>query len=218
MVFILLYRPVGFKEMDLILDTGNRHFPERLPGQPIFYPVLNALYAREIAEKWNTNDKKSCYVGYVLEFEVDDEYVSSFEVHIVGSSIHKELWVLAEELDEFNKHIINDILIINAYYGKLYEGRSCLEDKNYIEQFLSLKRSGEIDNTEFTQETLAQWKMINENYFIWHLFDFSDYGVSLIERDSLINLIKGILIKNKKWFIRDWLFLSNFFGNLNNIL
>ena len=36
-----LYRPVGSEELRLIAASGFREFPPRLPGQPIFYPVLN---------------------------------------------------------------------------------------------------------------------------------------------------------------------------------
>ncbi|MBX6316429.1 MAG: hypothetical protein IRY99_26480, partial [Isosphaeraceae bacterium] len=44
-----LYRPVGPVELALIEATGWRAFPPRLPEQPIFYPVLNEAYARQIA-------------------------------------------------------------------------------------------------------------------------------------------------------------------------
>ena len=47
-----LYRPVGQAEYDLIAQSGFTAYPPRLPEQPIFYPVLNERYAREIAEKW----------------------------------------------------------------------------------------------------------------------------------------------------------------------
>ena len=50
-----LYRPVGQAELDLIAKVDYREYPPRLPEQPIFYPVLNEKYAREIAEKWNKN-------------------------------------------------------------------------------------------------------------------------------------------------------------------
>ena len=39
----ILYRPVGPKELELIVASGYREFPPRLPEQPIFYPVLNEL-------------------------------------------------------------------------------------------------------------------------------------------------------------------------------
>lgn len=42
---LTLYRPVGPRELDLIHAGGYRAFPPRLPGQPIFYPVLNMNYA-----------------------------------------------------------------------------------------------------------------------------------------------------------------------------
>lgn len=46
-----LYRPVGQAELDLIIAADYRSYPPRLPEQPIFCPVLNEKYAREIAEK-----------------------------------------------------------------------------------------------------------------------------------------------------------------------
>lgn len=109
---MILYRPVGEKELMLIADSSYKAFPPRLPEQPIFYPVLNKRYAIEIAEKWNTKDKNSGYKGYVTEFEVDDDYISRYEVQTVGASYHKELWIPAEELAEFNSHIIGKIRVI----------------------------------------------------------------------------------------------------------
>lgn len=38
---MILYRPVGTKELNLIRESGYRAFPPRLPEQPVFYPVLN---------------------------------------------------------------------------------------------------------------------------------------------------------------------------------
>jgi len=43
-----LFRPVGQAELDLIRASGFTAFPPRLPGQPIFYPVLNEAYARAV--------------------------------------------------------------------------------------------------------------------------------------------------------------------------
>lgn len=67
-----LYRPVGLKELQLIVESGFTAFPPRLAQQPIFYPVLNFTYAEQIAERWNTTDALSGYVGFVTEFEVND--------------------------------------------------------------------------------------------------------------------------------------------------
>lgn len=107
-----LYRPVGQTELDLIAQSDYRAYPPRLPEQPIFYPVLNEKYAREIAEKWNKKSVDSGYAGYVTTFEIDDNYISEYTVQTVGASYHKEYWIPAENLDEFNDHIIGKIRII----------------------------------------------------------------------------------------------------------
>ncbi|MBR2047736.1 MAG: hypothetical protein IKC09_05360 [Oscillospiraceae bacterium] len=103
---MILYRPVGQAEYDLIRASGFTAFPPRLPEQPIFYPVLNQQYAREICEKWNRHRADAQYTGYVTEFEIDDAYAARFPVQTVGASYHRELWVPARELEEFNRHII----------------------------------------------------------------------------------------------------------------
>ena len=107
-----LFRPVGQVELDLIIAADYRAYPPRLPGQPIFYPVLNEKYAREIAEKWNRKSADSGYTGYVTTFEIDDAYISGFDVQTVGASYHQEIWVPAEELAEFNRHILGKIEIL----------------------------------------------------------------------------------------------------------
>lgn len=110
---MILYRPVGTAELELIKKSGYRSFPPRLPEQPIFYPVINRKYACEIAEKWNT--KTSDRKGYVTEFEVDDDYIKNFEVHTVGRKHHQELWIPAEELENFNRHITGTIKVTETF-------------------------------------------------------------------------------------------------------
>ena len=112
-----LFRPVGQKELDLIRESGFRAFPPRLAHQPIFYPVLNEEYAAAIARDWNTKDPASGYVGYVTRFAVDSEYLRQFPVQTVGARIHQELWVPAEELGEFNRHIVGPIEVIAEFRG-----------------------------------------------------------------------------------------------------
>lgn len=109
---MILYRPVGQAEYDLIAQTDFTQFPPRLPEQPIFYPVLNQQYAHEIAEKWNTRYADSGYKGYVTRFHVEDGFVSRYPVQTVGAGYHQELWVSAEELEEFNQHLTGRIQII----------------------------------------------------------------------------------------------------------
>jgi hypothetical protein len=117
---MILYRPVGLKELELIAQARFKAFPPRLPEQPIFYLVLNFAYAEQIARDWNT--KSSSFAGFITKFEVDDEYIQKFEPRIVGNRMHRELWVPAEELDAFNHHIIGIITIEAAYYGEQFTG------------------------------------------------------------------------------------------------
>ena len=118
---MILFRPVGKAEYDLIAQSDFTAYPPRLPEQPIFYPVLNERYAREIAEKWNRRYPDSQYTGYVTTFEIDDTYISQFSVQTVGAGYHQEFWIPAEELDNFNRHIIGKINIIQFAKFQFYK-------------------------------------------------------------------------------------------------
>ena len=117
-----LYRPVGLFELRLIQESDYTAFPPRLPEQPIFYPVLNQVYAEQIAQRWNTKDEKSGYMGAVTRFELPVDYLSQFEEQVVGGSIHRELWIPSDELETFNQHIINKIEVIAVFYGVQFSG------------------------------------------------------------------------------------------------
>jgi hypothetical protein len=107
-----LYRPVGPEELALIGQTDWKKFPPRLPEQPIFYPVMNEEYAIQIARDWNVPASGS---GYVTKFAVKTAYISKFDIQNVGGEIHNELWVPAEELDEFNSNIIGLIEVTKEF-------------------------------------------------------------------------------------------------------
>ena len=93
---VTLYRPVGANELALIVESGYTAFPPRLPEQPIFYPVLNEEYAAKIPRDWNAPQRG---VGFVTRFNVRADYLSKYEIQTVGSRIHQEYWIPAEELD-----------------------------------------------------------------------------------------------------------------------
>jgi hypothetical protein len=117
-----LFRPVGLHELRLIRESGYTAFPPRLPEQPIFYPVLNQEYAEQIARDWNTQDERSGFMGAVMAFDVDAAYLAQFEAQTVGAAQHRELWIPAERLDEFNRHILGGIRVLSAFYGAGYSG------------------------------------------------------------------------------------------------
>jgi hypothetical protein len=107
-----LYRPTGEKELALVRASDWRGFPPRLPEQPIFYPVLNEEYATKIARDWNTRDGGT---GYVLRFQVESDYLDKFPVQTAGARVHQEYWIPAQELEEFNRHIIGCIEFVSEF-------------------------------------------------------------------------------------------------------
>ena len=113
---IVLFRPVGRHELDLIIESGNTEFPPRLPEQPIFYPVLNEEYATQIARDWNAkyNNPKR---GYVTRFQVRRLFLEQYEVQTVGSSVHQEYWIPAEDLPDLNRNIVGPIEVIAEFNG-----------------------------------------------------------------------------------------------------
>jgi hypothetical protein len=111
-----LFRPTGEKELALIRASGWRSFPARLPEQPIFYPVLNEEYAIQIARDWNTHDGGT---GYVLRFSVETSYLEQFPVRTAGAKIHKEYWIPAEQLEDFNQHIVGLIELIGEFRASI---------------------------------------------------------------------------------------------------
>jgi hypothetical protein len=115
---VTLFRPVGQAELDRIEHSGFRRFPPRLPYQPIFYPVATESYAVQIARDWNTKDAASGRVGYVTRFSVKGSFLSKYPVHVVGGSEHREYWIPAEELEEFNDHIVGGIEVIHEFRGE----------------------------------------------------------------------------------------------------
>ena len=108
---------MGERKLQLTAESGYAAFPPRLPEQPILYPVLNEQYAIEIAARWNTRDKNSVFKGFVTRFQVNDRSLTRYPVQTVGRSYHQELWIPAEELEEFNPHIIGPIQVIKEMGG-----------------------------------------------------------------------------------------------------
>jgi hypothetical protein len=110
-----LYRPVGQRELELIIESGYSAFPPRLDWQPIFYPVLNEEYATFIAREWNTKDEFSGNVGYVLRFAVRSLFLTKYTVQKVGGATALEYWIPSEDLNEFNANIVGLIELIATF-------------------------------------------------------------------------------------------------------
>ena len=193
-----LFRPVGLSEMEKILKDGCQGYPPRRKEQPIFYPVLNEEYAATIARDWNTKDRISGYAGFVTEFIINDEYIKNYQVQCVGSQVHQEYWIPAEELSTFNTMMEGKIQIINAFYGKEYQGLHAVMNQdmsklNLMEQLNFLDKLRQ-DNTKKLQEiVLSEWIMMNINLLYWK-------NNNLIS-DQLWKNITEILKENGLYFL-----------------
>src|SRR3954454_22351005 len=104
-----LFRPVGPDELALIAASGHREWPPRLPDQPIFYPVTNEEYARQIARDWNV---KQSGCGYVTKFYVKSIFMEKYKVQKVGGKEHTEWWIPAADLEVMNDNIVGVIEVI----------------------------------------------------------------------------------------------------------
>ncbi len=188
---MLLYRPVGLKELELIYDSGFREFPPRLPIQPIFYPVLNFDYAAQIARDWNT--KTSEFAGYVTKFEVEENYVAQFEPQLVGSSEHRELWIPAEDLEQFNAHIVGQITVDAAFFGAQFVGfvpdRFGLRGKTADEQFVALAATLDYSRFDFYSEVRANHKTVFLHFLYWRQKEFSPDELGGASKERVLEAI-----------------------------
>ena len=109
---VILWRPVGPIELELIAASGYRAFPPRLPEQPIFYPVLNEAYALQIARDWNV---KADGAGFVTRFRVKRTFLDAYPVHQAGGRDHLEYRIPSEALTAFNEAIVDEIAVVAEF-------------------------------------------------------------------------------------------------------
>ncbi|HET6594017.1 MAG TPA: tetratricopeptide repeat protein [Anaerolineales bacterium] len=185
---MILYRPVSLQELQLIYDSGMKAFPARLPQQPIFYPVLQLEYARQVASSWNV--KNGQFAGYVTQFKVEDEYIGQFEEHTVSGTQYQELWIPAEKVEEFNEHISGHIKVLEAYFEESFQGfvpeKFGLQGKNAVDQFSLLANSYLYKRMEFYLEIKRNHKAVFLNYPFWQIYKFKNPGL----KEKILQAIK----------------------------
>jgi hypothetical protein len=112
----------------------------------------------------------------VTEFKVDEAYLSQFDEHVVGTAIHRELWIPAEQLELFNQHILEPIELIDAFYGDEYKGIKHYFSDRYVKEIfealyiLFVHDLGQDLSGEITLNRNAI--LLNFKYWVTH--DFSD--------------------------------------------
>lgn len=196
-----LFRPVGLHELALIWDAEMRAFPPRLPHQPIFYPVANIEYARQVALGWNTKDTNSGFAGFVTAFDLDENYLSKLEPHTVGGSGHVEYWVPADELAAFNRAILGQIRVGDTFFGDHFTGdvpqHFELAGKDAATQFAALFKSWDYSRMDVTCEVSANRKSVYLNWLFWHQRDFSGIGISVEARDGFLEQLRKVWEYNR---------------------
>ena len=108
----MVWRPTGPEELALVEASGWSRWPERLPEQPIFYPVLSEDYATTIARDWNVTASGS---GFVTRFLVHKSFLDRYEVRQVGGRTILEYWIPAADLDEFSRNIVGPIELVFSF-------------------------------------------------------------------------------------------------------
>ncbi|GAB2983423.1 ADP-ribosylation/crystallin J1 [Frigoribacterium salinisoli] len=109
---VVLWRPTGPQELELVEASGWSRWPPRLPDQPIFYPVLDEDYAARIARDWNV---QASGVGHVTRFSVRRSFLEGFDVQQVGGRTILEYWIPAERLDELNANLVGPITLVSTF-------------------------------------------------------------------------------------------------------
>jgi hypothetical protein len=187
-----LFRPVGLAELRLIYEADMRAFPPRLPEQPIFYPVLSRSYARQIAADWNARSDEQA--GYVTRFVVEPSYIAAFETKQVGAAEHRELWVPAEKLSTFNRHVQGPISIADAYFGKHFRGEVptafLLQDKEARRQVVALAELLDFNGMDFILELRTNHIAVFLNFPFWVLSEDFD-GLSPARRQRVLEAIRS---------------------------
>jgi len=190
---MILWRPVGLAEMGLVFDSGMRRFPPRLPEQPIFYPVLAESYAAEIASGWNVRDEP--HAGYVLRFELGEEYAAKFDVHVVGASVHRELWIPAEELDEMNGHIVGDIRVERAFFGRQFRGevpgQGALRGKYAAAQIRTLSAMALSSTMDLAMEVDANPRAVFLHYSFWKAAGSARFEIESAHFESCLAALRA---------------------------
>ena len=141
--------------------------------------MLNAPYAEQIARDWNTKDLP--HAGYVLRFEIPDDYATRFPPQTVGAAMHRELWVPAEELEEFNDQIVGKIVAERAFFGPAFRGhvpeRFGLRGKDAYQQIDSMIRTMDYSGMDFIAEMWFSALAIFLHFPFWKAAGAARLGV-----------------------------------------
>lgn len=102
--------------LEAIRVRSWKSFPPLQEEEAAFYPAISQLFALQKAQDWTLPDWGECYV---TQFRIAAGYVRNFEVQTLSGEVHEELWVPAEELENFNSNIVGKIQVLKAFTAEL---------------------------------------------------------------------------------------------------
>ncbi len=102
-----LYRAVNAEELAALQSLRWKGFPPC--AEAAFYPALNARFALDFIHSQEGGKKPALYL---TRFQIHAGYVRSFEVQTLSGEVHDELWVPAEEWENFNRNIVGRIAVV----------------------------------------------------------------------------------------------------------
>jgi hypothetical protein len=138
----------------------------------------------------------------VTQFAVTESYLANFEPHSVGSSIHVEYWIPAEQLSEFNASIRGLINVETAYFGDGFKG--CVPDdfglkgKDAVSQFVTMLKMLEYSTFDFVCGVSANRKAVYLNFLFWAQFDFTPLGLGDAEGCSHQEIQGGVALQSHR--------------------
>lgn len=112
---MILFRPTGLKEAQLVRDAGWQAGPPRSPDQPVFCPVTTRARADRIARDWNSARPALDLWGFGTRFEICAGRAGIYPLQQEGGRAHRELWAQVEKAGAFNAGLVTTIKVIGAF-------------------------------------------------------------------------------------------------------
>ncbi|ROS01879.1 hypothetical protein EDC56_2328 [Sinobacterium caligoides] len=109
---VKLFQPVTPEQLAKIEQNDCRAFSSDTAGKTYFYPKLHSNYAENIAKNSFSPRFGS---SYVVEFEVDAEYINQFPIRSIGYDEHQEYCVDVSMLADLNSHIRGRIAVKSCF-------------------------------------------------------------------------------------------------------
>jgi hypothetical protein len=165
----------------LVLHGDAKAFPT--PPQPIFEVMLNFEHAEQRASERCPRDAAAGFAGFVTDFDIDADYVRSFEVQQVGGAVkHREIWVPAGKMKEFNAQLRSRIHSRAAIYGPAYvgppTGPGALTNEHAATQLKTLSETLHFSVFDFASEVEANWQIVLANFGFWAASPPADQGLT----------------------------------------